>query len=304
MNLPEKVEIIEVGPRDGFQNVKTPIETRHKLEIINALSESGFNKIEITSFVNPKWIPQMFDSKEVCRTCAKDKMRKYEILTLCPNRRGVENAIAAGAEVVSIVISVSEAHNKANVNRTVEESFCDFEKMIKEFPNIKFRLDLATVFGCPFGEEIKIERVLELINRARRAGCLEIMLADTIGVANPKQVYEILSVIKKEIGTENIILHMHDTRGMGLANMLVAMELGYTTFETAIAGLGGCPFAPGAAGNVATEDFVNMLNEMGISHNIDINKLYNALDLVDKYVDANITSRMSSVHASKCAVVQ
>lgn len=302
MNLPSKVEIVEVGPRDGFQIIKTPIATEHKLEIIDSLAKAGCDKIEVTSFVNPKWIPQMFDSKEVCRECADKKDRGYEVLVLCPNRKGVENAIASGAEVVSVVISVSEAHNKANVNRTVEESFLEFEQMIKDFPQIKFRLDLATVFGCPFGEKIRPERVAELISRARKAGCHKIMLADTVGVGNPKQVESILRSVKEQVGTEDIILHIHDTRGMGLANMLVALELGYTTYETAIAGLGGCPFAPGAAGNVATEDFVNMLNGMGIEHNLNLDKLNEALDLVEKYVDSKINSHMYSVYKSKCSI--
>ncbi len=168
MNLPEKVQIVEVGPRDGFQNIKTFIETKHKLEIIDSLEEAGCNKIEVTSFVNPKWIPQMIDSKEICETCVKKNERKYEVIVLCPNKKGIENAISSGAEVISVVISVSETHNKANVNRTVEESFKELEEMVYKYPNMKFRLDLATVFGCPFGEEIKPERVSELIEKAKK----------------------------------------------------------------------------------------------------------------------------------------
>jgi len=300
MNLPKKVKIIEVGPRDGFQNIDAFIETKHKLEIIDALEDAGLKNIQITSFVNPKWIPQMRDAKEICETCVNKEGRKYKIYVLCPNRRGVENAIAAKAEVISIVASVSEAHNKANINSSVEESFLGLEETAKAFPDAKFRLDLATVFGCPFGEEIKTERIIELVKRARKAGISEVLLADTVGMGNPVLVEEILTKVKDEIGIEGIILHIHDTRGMGLANMLTAMQLGYDTFETAIGGLGGCPFAPGAAGNVSTEDFINMLNSMRIEHDVDIEKLYKALELIDEYVDVEIkNSHMYSVYKSK-----
>jgi len=303
MNLPKKVQIVEVGPRDGFQNIKTFIETKHKLEIIDSLEKAGCDKIEITSFVNPKWIPQMVDSKEICETCVKKKDRKYEIIVLCPNKKGIENAVSSGAKVISVVISVSEAHNKANVNRSVAESFDELEEMVYKYPYIKFRLDLATVFGCPFGEEIKPERVSELIERAKRLGINEIMLADTVGLGNPVLVENILTQVKKQVGTDGIILHIHDTHGMGLANMLIALQLGFSIFETSIGGLGGCPFAPGAAGNVATEDFVNMLNGMGINHNIHLEKLYNSLDLINQYVDVKINnSHMYHVYKSKCSL--
>jgi len=300
MNLPQKVEIIEVGPRDGFQNIGTFIETKHKLEIIDALEEAGLKKIQVTSFVNPKWIPQMKDAKEVCETCVNKEERKYKVYVLCPNKRGVELAVASESDVITIVISVSEAHNKANINSTVEDSFLELEEIVKAFPDIKFRLDLATVFGCPFGKEIRIDRIIELIKRARQIGVSEIMLADTVGMGNPLLIEEVLTKVEEEIGREKIILHIHDTRGMGLANMLTAMQLGFDTFETSIGGLGGCPFAPGAAGNVATEDFVNMLDSLKIEHNIDIEKLYKAVELVDKYVDAEIkNSHMYSVYKAQ-----
>ncbi|MDR1835233.1 MAG: hydroxymethylglutaryl-CoA lyase, partial [Fusobacteriaceae bacterium] len=170
MNLPNKIRILEVGPRDGFQNLKTFIETKHKIEIIDALAGAGLQSIEATSFVNPKWVPQMADAKEVCAYCAQRVDKTYELAVLVPNGKGVENALAAGAEKITMVISVSEAHNKANVNRTVEESFQEFEKIVKTYPNGRFRLALATVFGCPFGEEIRTERVTELLKRAKDTG--------------------------------------------------------------------------------------------------------------------------------------
>lgn len=294
MKLPKQVSVVEVGPRDGFQNIDTFIETKDKLDIIKSLAKSGVKRIEVTSFVNPKWIPQMGDAQEVVKSI-KDEGLDIDVIALVPNRRGAENAIAANVDTIGFVVSVSEAHNKANVNRTVEESFKEFIELVEEHPDNNFRLCLATVFGCPFNEKIDLTRVSNLINQAREKGVNEILLADTIGVANPLQMHEIISDIKEEVGTENITLHIHDTRGMGMANILVALELGYTSIETSIAGLGGCPFAPGAAGNVATEDLVNMLNGMDIGHGIDLESLKETLKLIDDNVEAPITSHMGSI---------
>jgi hydroxymethylglutaryl-CoA lyase len=298
MDLPKQVSIVEVGPRDGFQNISTFVETEDKINIIKSLATAGLKRIEVTSFVNPKWIPQMKDAKDVVKQL-KDEDLDMDLIALVPNRKGAENAIDSGVDTIGFVVSVSDAHNKANVNRTVDESFKDFLDLVEEYPNSTFRLCLATVFGCPFDEKIDLERVSNIINIARSKGVSEILLADTIGVANPLQMHKILSDIKKQVGTENITLHIHDTRGMGMANILVALELGYTSIETSIAGLGGCPFAPGAAGNVATEDLVNMLNGMNIQHNVDLELLKKSLELIKDNVDAPITSHMGSIFSNE-----
>lgn len=298
MDLPKQVSIVEVGPRDGFQNISTFVETEDKINIIKSLATAGLKRIEVTSFVNPKWISQMKDAKDVVKQL-KDEDLDMDLIALVPNRKGAENAIDSGVDTIGFVVSVSDAHNKANVNRTVDESFKDFLDLVEEYPNSTFRLCLATVFGCPFDEKIDLERVSNIINIARSKGVSEILLADTIGVANPLQMHKILSDIKKQVGTQNITLHIHDTRGMGMANILVALELGYTSIETSIAGLGGCPFAPGAAGNVATEDLVNMLNGMNIQHNVDLELLKKSLELIKDNVDAPITSHMGSIFSNE-----
>lgn len=299
---PKKINIIEVGPRDGFQNIDKFIDTNDKLDIIRKIGESGFKRIEVTSFVNPKWVPQMKDSSKIVEELKKDN-NNYEVIALAPNPRGAEDAILAGVDLVNYVISVSEAHNKANVNRTINESMKELTKVSLGRED-KIRVSLATVFGCPFEEIIDYSKVVELIQEIRDLGIKEIVLADTIGTSNPKQIREVLKFIKEELGdTDNITIHIHNTRGMGLANILVAIEEGYTSFETSIGGLGGCPFAPGAAGNVATEDLINMLDSMGIESDINMNTFYEALKLVDKNVSQPISSNMWNVLNSKCNTI-
>jgi hydroxymethylglutaryl-CoA lyase len=298
MLLPEKINIIEVGPRDGFQNIDTFIETNKKIEIIISLIDAGAKKIEVTSFVSPKWIPQLKDATEVIAEI-KDYCSDVELIALAPNSKGVNDSISAGVDLINYVLSISEAHNKANVNRTVDESFSNFVNLVNKYPKQKFRLSIATIFGCPFGDYIDINKVCTMIETVRKIGVDEVLLADTIGVANPVQVENILSTIKNLLGTQNITLHFHDTRGMGLANSLTAMQLGFTDFETSIGGLGGCPYAPGAAGNIATEDMVNMLDSMGIMSTYKINKLAQSLKLINKNVNKTISSHMSAILLSK-----
>lgn len=294
---PKNINIVEVGPRDGFQNIKEFIETDKKLEIIRKIGDSGFKRIEVTSFVNPKWVPQMKDASTIVRTL-KEERPDYEIIALAPNPKGSLNAIEAGVDLVNYVISVSEAHNKANVNRTVAESLKELFEVSKNNPE-KFRVSLPTVFGCPFNEKIDYDKVVKIMKEIREAGIREIVLADTIGTSNPKQMREVLRFIKSEIGVEDITIHIHNTRGLGLANVLVGIEEGYTEFETSIGGLGGCPFAPGAAGNIPTEDLLNMLNSMDIETGINEEKFYGALEDVNKFVPQDISSSMWRVFNSK-----
>lgn len=297
MYLPNKVEIVEVCPRDGFQNVKEFIDTDRKIEIIKKLIDSGFKRVEITSFVNPKWIPQMKDAAEVV-TAIKEysKGKDVGLIGLVPNKRGVENALSVGVDELTYVISVSERHNKENVNRTVEESMNQFAEIVTEKKNeVKFRLALATTFGCPFGEEIKTEKIISMAKKGLELGASEILLADTVGLGNPLLVENVMKEVVKEIDVNKICMHMHDTRGLALANMIAAMKYGVTKFETAAGGLGGCPFAPGASGNAATEDLLNMLNSMGIAVDIDGEKLAEAVGIIREYVNSPIVSHMSSL---------
>lgn len=294
----KSVEILEVCPRDGFQNVKDFIETEDKIKIVKKLIDANFKRIELGSFVSPKAIPQMADTKEVvfaAKEYAKGKDVKF--VALVPNARGVENAIASGVDQITYVISVSESHNKANVNRTVKESMDQYETLIKEYKDqVDFRLGLATTFGCPFGDEVSIDKIKEMCKWAFDLGTVEILMADTVGLGNPKKVADIMGVLVNDFGPDRFVMHLHDTRGLALANTLTAMRYGVSKFESATGGLGGCPFAPGASGNAATEDLYYMLSEMGIETDLDIERVYEAIDLIKETVKADIVSHLAPLH--------
>lgn len=298
MIYPNKIEIVEVCPRDGFQNVKDFIKTSHKVEIIKKLIDANFKRIEVTSFVSPKAIPQMADAAEVLREIRDySKGKDIELIALVPNQRGVETAVEAGVDQLNYVISVSELHNMANVKRTVADSMAQYKTLIEANGNsVDFKLGLATTFGCPFGEKIELNKIREMCSWAFGLGTKEILLADTVGLGNPKLVREVVSTLVNEFGPDKFIMHMHDTRGLALANILAAMEYGIYKIESAVGGLGGCPFAPGAAGNVATEDVIYMLHSMGIETGIDIEPIKQALKLIQLNINAKTVSHMSQLN--------
>ena len=298
MYLPKKVELVEVCPRDGFQNVHDLIPYEAKVAIIKKLAEAGFKRMEVGSFVSPKAIPQMADTKAVVAE-VKDVLKANGVrsVALVPNARGVETAVECGVDEVTYVISVSEQHNMANVRRTPNESLEQFKALIGEYGSkIDFRLALATALGCPFGEEIRAERVAEMAKFGLDLGCKEVMIADTVGVSNPKRTHELMSLLVKEFGADTFVMHLHDTRGLALANTLTCLQLGVNRFEAAAGGLGGCPFAPGAAGNAATEDVLNMMNEMGIETGINNDILHEAVELIQANVHANIVSHLTPLY--------
>ncbi len=296
MDFPKSVEIIEVGPRDGFQSIKEWIPTELKLEIIDRLIESNFKKIEITSFVHPKAIPQMKDAKEITqKLIQKYKKTDVEFVALVPNLFGAKVAYELGLREVTYVISASEAHNMANVKRTPAESFEGLRELREQLPDIRVNLAIATVFGCPYEGDIAIEQVKWMVKQALHVEVESITLADTIGVANPLQMHAVLSELKKDFKDINFALHLHDTRGMGLANVLMALECGVNRFESALGGLGGCPFAPGAAGNIASEDLVNMLENMDIKTGVKLDKLLNTVKIVQEKIKPILTSHMAYV---------
>lgn len=298
MNLPKEVELIEVCPRDGFQNIHDLIPFDNKVAIIEKLAEVGFKRMEIASFVSPKAIPQMADAKDVM-LAVKETLKANGVLSvaLVPNARGVETALECGVDEVTYVISVSKAHNLANVRRTPEESMEQFKTLIGEYGDrLLFRLGLATALGCPFGEKISRDRVAEMVDFALSLGCQEVAIADTVGMSNPKRTYELMQFLTERFGAEKFVMHLHDTRGLALANTLACLQLGVHKFEAAAGGLGGCPFAPGAAGNVATEDVLNMMSEMGIATGIDGDKLHEAVDLLSQDVHAHIVSHMAQLY--------
>lgn len=298
MKLPETVELIEVCPRDGFQNVHDLIPFDAKVAIIKKLTEAGFKRIEAVSFVSPKAIPQMADAKDVM-LAVKDTLKAHGVrsVALVPNARGVETALECGVDELTYVVSVSEKHNMANVRRTPDESLAQFKELAGQYGHqMRFRLALATALGCPFGEEIRTERVAEMVRFGLEQGCEEVMIADTVGMSNPKRTYDLMEALVKEFGPERFVMHLHDTRGLALANTLACMQLGVHKFESAAGGLGGCPFAPGAAGNVATEDVLNMMSEMGIATGIDNDVLHEAVELIQANVHANIVSHLTPLY--------
>lgn len=294
IQYPDNVEVIEVGPRDGFQNIKTPIPTEIKLAVIDQMVAAGVRKMEVTSFVHPKAIPQLADAVDVASAvCSKYREGGFTPLALVPNLVGAKKAFASGIREVAYVTSASEKHNLANINRTREQSLIELANIIAELPELKVRLDVATAFHCPFAGKVDEILVLSLIDAAVKLGISTIVLADTIGIANPKQVYNLAQTVKREYPHMPVGLHLHDTRGMGLANTLAGLQAGVTMFETSVGGLGGCPFAPGAAGNTATEDLVNMLHELGITTGIDLGAYLAAVQLVKTEIQSNLTSHMA-----------
>ena len=299
-NLPKHIQIVEVGPRDGFQNVKTFIPTKDKINIIEGLIDAGFKTLEITSFVSPKAIQQMTDAARVCDKILTKYGGEINASVLVPNLRGAELAWQAGIREATCVISVAVAHNKANVNRTHEESLQELARIRQGLPNLRMRVDLATVFACPFTGWVQPEAVADLVFRIRHLGIDKIVLCDTIGVATPDRVYDLSQYILRNFPSMEFSLHLHDTRGVGLVNTIAGAAAGITSFETSIGGLGGCPFAPGAAGNTATEDVVNLLTGMGIETGIDLNKLLGIVNQVRSKVDAELNSHMVKAKIYEC----
>ncbi|MCQ5146040.1 hydroxymethylglutaryl-CoA lyase [Enterocloster bolteae] len=295
MMMPGDITVVEVGPRDGFQNVKAMIPTDEKIAIIRAMISSGIRQMEITSFVNPKWLPQMADAAQVTAEILKDAPEDFRAIALAPNKRGVSNAVQAGLKSVTYVLSASESHNIKNVNRSVSESLEELRDIKDSFRDINVRVSLATSFGCPFEGRIPQERVMDVVERIHEAGIREIILCDTIGIANPLQIRNTVGLALRRFPDVKFGLHIHDTRGMGLAGIYAGLLEGIHIFETSIGGLGGCPFAPGSAGNTATEDMLNMVNAMGIDHHIDMERYLEAVELVRGKVDASLTGRISNM---------
>ncbi len=297
MKVPEKkVRINEVCPRDGFQNVKPLIKTEHKIEIAKKLMDVGFQDIEMTSFVSPKWIPQMADAAEVvkaCREYQREKGYEFNFMVLAPNPKGVENAAKCDVDTIEVPISVSERHNNENVNRTREQSLSEFAGYVKQYPNIDFILGLATCFGTPYaGEHIEADEVIRMAVKGFEMGAKRVTLSDTVGNGNPYFVEEVMKRIGNYVDIDKCNFHLHDTFGFAMTNTLIGLEYGITSFDGSAGGLGGCPFAPGAAGNMASEDILSLFNTAHIETEVhyDKRKLYEAVGLIEQYVEAPIIS--------------
>lgn len=268
------ITLIEVGPRDGFQSVTcVQITTEQKLNVLDALAAAGVRHIEYTSFVSPKAIPQLADAAEVTRTVL-ERYPDLDLFALVPNLRGAKNAYELGLRKVCYVVSLSVSHNKANINRTHEQSLAAFREIRSAYPDLDIIVDLATAFGCPFeGKYTNPDAVVDFLKDYVDSGMTACCLCDTIGIADPAQVKATIAAVKRAYPSLVLMVHFHDTRGAGLANTLAAMEAGVTNVQAALGGLGGCPFAPGASGNLSTEDVVWVLNEMGYDTGIDFPKL-------------------------------
>lgn len=301
MKLPPRVTVYEVGPRDGLQNEARHVPTSEKLRFIEALVDAGLRHIEITSFVSPKWIPQLADSAEVARGVRRSP--SVRMSALVPNRRGLDAAVAAGMKEVAVFLSASETHNKKNVNKTIDETLGAFAEVVPPALalGLQVRAYVSTVFGCPYEGEVDPRAVLHLSARLIEMGVYQISLGDTIGVANPRQVEDVLGQLLAVHPAERLAVHFHDTQGTALANCLVSMTMGITTIDSSAGGLGGCPYAPGAAGNLATEDLVAMLAAMGIETGVDLDKLVEASRLAASFVGHDLPSKYLKAHLGKQA---
>lgn len=290
MKLPENATIIEVGPRDGLQNEKNIVSTENKIAFIQALRHAGIREMELTSFVSPKWVPQMKDAKDVIENCLGGE-RDY---VLTPNKKGMERLYETACKNAAVFVGVSSTFNKRNINKTTRESMEELKPLIAELKqkNYFVRACISTSFYCPYEGKITVEDTIALCKEFADFGADELSVADTIGMANPKDVYELFEKLQEQIPSDILIAgHFHDTRGTALANIFAALQTGINRFDTSAGGLGGCPFAPGATGNVATEDVVFMLHEMGIDTGIDLVKLKDAVDIVKPLISRELESK-------------
>jgi len=276
--LPSRVRIREVGPRDGFQNEPETIPTAEKVRLVDLLSASGLRRIEVTSFVRPDVIPQLSDAEEVLRGVERREGVSFSVLI--PNERGLERALGLRErfDEINVFVSASETHNRGNVNRSIEDSLAGLERTLAGAGEAGLRREgvISTSFGCPYEGEVPAERVLAIAERLAAAGCEEVGFGDTTGMANPRQVGEFFAAARERLAGVELTAHFHNTRGQGLANVLAALEQGVDSFESSFGELGGCPVPPGATGNVATEDLVSMLEEMGVGTGVDLARLLEA----------------------------
>jgi hydroxymethylglutaryl-CoA lyase len=293
-NYPTKVKIVEVGARDGLQNEKSQISTDDKLSYILKLIDSGIKSLEVTSFVSPKAIPQMADSKELfSKLKNKIYINDFELPCLVPNIKGYENAKELGVNEIALFSATSSQFTKKNINATVEESFKRMNDISLEAKKdgIKIRGYISTVFGCPYAGEMKVKDLLHVVELFSKYDLYELSIGDTIGVATPKQVDEFLTELVKIYPKEKLAMHFHDTRGMALSNVLVALNHGISIFDSSSGGLGGCPYAKGATGNLATEDLVYLLNSFNIDHGLGIKNLSAASEFILNTVGKETSSK-------------
>lgn len=293
MSLPASVRMVEVGPRDGLQNEAVTVPTQIKIDFINRLSDTGLSVIEATSFVSPKWVPQLADHQEVYLGITKKPHVSYPVLV--PNERGFELALAAGVKEIAVFTTPSEHFSQRNTNASVTESLekiTAITQLARE-NQIRVRGYLSCVLGCPYEGEIEPERVTDLAEELLRLGCYEISLGDTIGIGTPGSTKKLLESVLAKVSVDNLAVHFHDTYGQALANIYVALEAGIRVVDSSVAGLGGCPYAKGATGNVASEDVLYMLNGLGIETGVDLEKLIAVGQFITTFLAKPVQSKVS-----------
>lgn len=286
MHRPEQIALREVAPRDGLQN-EPPVPTADKIRLVDALSRTGLARIEAVSFVHPRAVPQMADAAEVWAAVEKRPGVRYS--ALAPNLKGVERALEAGFDAVEVVVSASDTHNRANVGRTAEESIAEFADIVglARERGAEVEAIIATSFGCPYEGDVDPGRVAAIVDAVAAAGVDRVAFGDTTGMGTPRRVNDLLDAVETDLP---MLMHFHDTRGTALANLLTAMDRGVVEFDASVGGLGGCPYAPGASGNVATEAVVHMLHDMGVETGVDLEALLGAAALAQEIVGRELES--------------
>lgn len=300
MGIPRKITLWEAGPRDGLQNEPGVVPTEVKVELIDRLADCGLRHIEATSFVSPKWVPQMGDHEAVMAQMKRRSGIVYQVLT--PNMKGYEGARAAGAEAIGVFAAASESFSKKNINCSIDESIERFRPVVEaaKRDGVKVRGFVSVVVGCPFEGAIAPEQTAKVARQLHEIGCDDVALGDTIGVGTPGKVKAMIEACAKVMPAENLGVHFHDTYGQALANTLAALECGITRHDASVAGLGGCPYAPGATGNVATEDVVYMLDGMGIETGVDLKKLVQTAWWISDRLGRPPASSVARALKSKC----
>jgi hydroxymethylglutaryl-CoA lyase len=301
MNLPRKVKLVEVGPRDGLQNEPQPVPAAVKIELIERLGAAGLPVIEATAFVSPRWVPQMADSAEVMAGIQRRPGIRYPVLV--PNRRGLEAALDAGAEEVVVFGAATEAFSKRNTNCTIDEGLARFSEVCAEAlaRGLRVRGDISVCLGCPYEGEVNPRAVVRVARALDEMGCYEITLCDTIGTGTPGATRAVIEAVAEHIPVARLAGHFHDTYGQAVANVYAALECGVATFDSSVAGLGGCPYAKGATGNVATEDVLYLLNGLGIETGVDMARLAAAGEFISGVIGKPTQSRVARALAAKRA---
>ena len=299
MNVPNKVKMVEVGPRDGLQNEAQNVSTAIKIELIDRLTDAGLPVIQATAFVSPKWVPQMADNAAVMAGIRRKTGVRYPVLV--PNRKGLDAAIAAGCDEVVVFGAVTEAFSKRNTNCTIDEGLARFSEVCAEAitRGLRVRGDVSVSLGCPYEGEVKPAQVTRVARELYAMGCYEITIADTIGTGTPGKTRAVIEDVAKYVPVEKLAGHFHDTYGQALANTLAALECGVATFDSSVSGLGGCPYAKGATGNVASEDMLYMFDGLGIETGVDMAKLIEAGDFICAALGRATLSRAARAIAAK-----